>query len=936
MGIRRRRRKLTTLVSRLDSRIKTTELRSISTLSTSQIQALLDASATKAAESPDTVAPVNTISLSAPHSWLPIQDAYIYSKATTGQTTDKATFYFESDLGLSKYSDFIEISGIRGTTSLDYNVDGTWQVANVDPAPWDNRASWKHNPEQNQLPGVVITNEYSIIPSAVAPTTWSTRQRLQTYIQVNSYSVTSTTVTLTLAEAHKLVVDDIMYLDIASVAPIPYGADGIIQLTAVNGNDVSYEVFAGVETPTGSINISSSSVYLFPVGRSYVPVGSTWANSSNNAIYYWDGLRWVDYSTVANPVRDGDPPAPPTSVSVTSVGVTVTGVFVPTARVTVSWSPPSKTASDAELTDLVGYIIKYRKTISDPWLGGEPFLTNSATSYTFDSLFDQGEQYVFSIQAIDSGMQESTAVEVIHTTDVKESSLSLYAPTAPVVSVRMGTIKVLWNGLLQLTTDITGLPPSDTTFLEIHEGIAGNFTPSQDTLVSTISAYKNNFDIITGATYGTEYFYKFILKDTSGVSSPESLPSGATATPLVDTDMIASTLTAWPFQGKVIPVGSLADGSLDALSLFGDNVIRQEAIASDAITARQIVAGEVVAGKIGVDAVTANTIEAGAVEFGKIATNAVRADQIYAGSITTEKLDSEAVTTEKLDAGAVTAAKILVTDTFEYRYGGNANQKVRIGAESIPSLNITTPGIAATKNNSDWIWMASIGDQDGQIGTDFTSQNIEFFRDGTIFYSGEQHAIFTGLGTVNFYNPNGKQHGQFNLDNGQLIVDYTQPGGSSDWAFEVKSLSGFQSLWVDTSSEKKVYVKGASSTANALIVDGDVVATGYNTASSRRYKDEITATDISDALLEVPIVSFRYDLEKLPTATGAGLSEVEFGFIAEDLEDAGIPYLVQYDEEDLPSGVDYPKVAVALIPIIKRLKSKVDALEARISELENK
>ena len=942
MGIRRRRRKLTTLVGTLDQRVRAVELRAINLLTSDQIAAATGTGEEAPADAP----PTNIISGSAPARWVRVEDAYLYPKKLTGLDEDRVNIYTQVDLGLSK-NQTIQVSGVRWIGDVNVDAEGSFTIKHTDVPPWDNRASWKHDPTQDQLSGVTITNEYSYKPDTAAPSSWSTRQRYTTRSQVSTYAITQagvgspSQVTLTTSSAHKFVAGDIIYIDLRDSNAAAYGIDGLFEIDSVTDTTIVYTLELGVDAAV-TATAPSVTTYVFPCVRYYLAVGSTWSDSSTNKIYVWDGIRWVDYSA-ADITEDGDPPSPPTSLSATSVGTTRPGSQLPYAKVTLSWTPPTTSASGDPINDLLGYQILWRSSELETYRTKD-VVNPDATSYTFDedATFLQGETYYFQVKAFDSGWLMSEPAELAYTTEVKESTISDYAPVGPSVSSRLGTIQVTWNGYLQETSTTQIPAPADVSVLEVHMStVSATFTPSESTLIDTLIAYPNNFTVVSDLAYNTTYYFRLVLKDTSGNVSPPSLAGSGQVQPLVDTDLIANTLSTWPFAGQTVPPGALANGSINASTLFGPNVVVQNAIAANAIGVNELAAGAVVAGKIGANAITTNTIAALQIDAGKIKANAIEADKINAGAITTVKLDANAVTAAKISANAVTAGKILVTDTFQYQYSGNANQKVRIGASSIPTLStITTPGIAATKDSTNYVWLAAIGDQVGQVGSDYNNQNIEFFYDDTIFYSAASHAMFTGFGTVNFTNDPQSTSGQayWDLDNSSLRVDYTTDGNSDRYALRVRSLSGFMSFWVDTSSKKEVHVNGASSTANALIVNGDVNATAFNTTSSRRYKEEITVADVSDAILDVPAVTFKYNQALLPREEhrSEGLSDLEFGLIAEDVSEAGMDFLVQYDDEGLPAGIEYPKVGVALIPVIKRLKEKVESLEARIVELENK
>ena len=70
------------------------------------------------------------------------------------------------------------------------------------------------------------------------------------------------------------------------------------------------------------------------------------------------------------------------------------------------------------------------------------------------------------------------------------------------------------------------------------------------------------------------------------------------------------------------------------------------------------------------------------------------------------------------------------------------------------------------------------------------------------------------------------------------------------------------------------------------------------------------------------------DHKELPEGMG-GLERIP-GVVAEDLIDAGLELFVHFDESGDPMSVMYDRIGPALIPIIRRLRDRVDALETKL------
>jgi hypothetical protein len=100
-------------------------------------------------------------------------------------------------------------------------------------------------------------------------------------------------------------------------------------------------------------------------------------------------------------------------------------------------------------------------------------------------------------------------------------------------------------------------------------------------------------------------------------------------------------------------------------------------------------------------------------------------------------------------------------------------------------------------------------------------------------------------------------------------------------------------------------------------------------ASSRRFKENIVDAEIdTDAVLDIQVRKFNYKKsfdETMPE---------DIGVIAEELEELGLTDFIYYDAEGIPDGVAYEKLALALIPVLKKQQTQIDSVVARLNKLE--
>lgn len=935
MGTRRRRRKLTTLMGRFDQRIRSVELRPINLLTSGQIEAAVQIA-------DPGITPSTVVSGSAPAQFRKIQDAYVYPKKLTGLAEDRVEVYLEASLGLS-VGETIEVSGIHGTSTEDIDVDGTFAVKETDTPPWTDRDSYDHDPTNDQLSGVTISNTYSFKPDTVAPTTWSTRKRLQTRRLVDTYEINATTVTLTMNANHKFVAGDIIFVDIFAEDSRAYGLDGLFEIDSVTSNTIVYTLSAGVDTPV-SATAPSADVYVFPVAREYLPEGSTWASSNNNKIYYWDGIRWVDYSTVSSPAQDGDPPAPPTSLSISDTPAVSTTQYIPYSKVTLSWTAPTQTAAGDPLTDLLGYRIRWRRSVSEDWR--EKDVRNpSATSYTFDddALLEQGTTYYFELYAYDSGLQDSTAATASHTTDQLTGDIDLYPPTNPVATSRLGTITVTWDGNLKTGASTTTAAPADVVLLKIYvDTSSGSFTPSSSNLAKSVRVWGSDggFDVLTDLTYNTTYYIKITVVNTSGFESDPSGVVSAQVSPLVDADIVNSTLSNWPFNGGVVPAGALASGAINASNMFGSDVVVQSAIAANAIGADQIAAGSVIAGKIGANAVTAATIAAGSISADKITTNAVTADKINAGAITavkisagaieTDKLAANAITADKITAGAITAVKLdaesVTADKLEsdltlsniIKTGPAGSARIEIRGEDHPN-----PGIVSL---------------DGVGGTSF-----RFYSNGVSFLDSViADDVSGGLFTGGTFRTSDGFYGRVNMTSSSAYG--TQ--GAVNFENSNQSIRGFNGIGVSNTLSLGSYAEGIADTDPIYVNNLDGRLQNNSSVSDARLKKEIENLNLGlDFINELRPVKFVWKQDHH--------SKQQWGFIAQEgrsaLENNGvdlnnnpiskIDHARTVDGENGKEGsftFQNAKLVPVLVQAVKDLTSQLEELKAKVEYLEGR
>ena len=132
-----------------------------------------------------------------------------------------------------------------------------------------------------------------------------------------------------------------------------------------------------------------------------------------------------------------------------------------------------------------------------------------------------------------------------------------------------------------------------------------------------------------------------------------------------------------------------------------------------------------------------------------------------------------------------------------------------------------------------------------------------------------------------------------------------------------------------------VNAKTTGSAPNVYVApDGALV----RSTSASKYKTNIQrsySTEYGDKLLNLPTAIWTDKGQKERYEAGKRHIKPEkyFGMIAEDLADAGLDLLVSRNPETHEiEGIQYERIAPALLPVIKKLKDKVNRLEKQINE----
>lgn len=919
LGIRRRRKKINTILTTIDRRLRSVELQRVPRvvkdgtitrkMLEKSIQIDLATSTDAATETPGTSTPKPPEFTDKPLTNIVEVRYRGYNEAGTANDRDEAIIVFETDPGLNvgdklRFAATVSALDVPSKTS-EYTVESvgtttisgqTYSTALYRPGrstivsgTITYNKGWRIREENVSLPvdsfdGDIDKYKYwqiTVYGKGTSPSTDSD------YLYGPTWPAGVPTTSGTHMTGGTFDVGTL--INIVNLGGPFDGTFKIINKT-VSGTEITLkmefkEYLASVTLPTTDGAIRAAA------GR-YLRDGETWIDTTVTpaVVWVWDEEKqvWINSSELpeGTVIDDGIAPSPPTNLSGTTEGY-LSPDKKPFSRVSLTWTAPTTNSDSTNLSDLKGYKVYYRYSTSDAWTFHSDVATTSAT---VEGLVAQTVSY-FAVKAYDVSNNLS-AFSQSFTINTVAGALTLAAPSTPVFTSKLGTVRVVWNGL-----DANGqTPPAGyVSYIEVHWSTTSGFTPSDSTLKGRLSGKSDYYSDID-PEYDTNYYFKFIFVDPFGVKSAASAQRTVTVQALVNTDLIEGSLTRWPFGANTIDVDSLADGSIAATYLVSGSdaagtAVRSEGkIAAGSIGAVAIAANSIVAGKIAASAVTADTIAALAITAGKIAANAITADKIAAGAITAEKISAGTITTDKLTAGTLTGFTIQTAAT---------GQRVELAGTSISFYNTTTAVGSIT-------------------GSTYTGGYNVINISGLTTVSGQLWAL-SGL----------------NVSSGAVISGNSQVTGNLNvfgggiFAVSDSKVDGRITAGTFFTSEG---LAGSTTTGASINSAGSII----RTPSSRRYKQDIS--DISYAYEDVLALQprkFRLKDEVLISDSAVFYP----GFIAEELAGTGLDLFVSYAEVDgqlVPDGVRYAELTSALVSAIKHQDSIITNLTARLDTLEGK
>jgi hypothetical protein len=933
LAIRRRRKKLTNLLSTLDRRVKGLELRPIDLLSASAAAAIQ-------ATAQDVINVI--VSDSAPYQYRPIHKAYFYGSRVTGAGS-RVELYLESDLKLNA-KDRAEVSGVNGTATTDLELSSdNATVVSVASDPWDEdgRKSWRYTPTAQESN---LSNSVLYSTNVAAPAGFTGAQSLLVKVEIESYQASESTVRINLAGPHKFKVNDAVYVELGIENPIVFGLDGLYRITAVDPSYIEYEIISPLAEPINVTPVVTIIRYVYAVAHEFVREGATWIDNSGDTdvVFVWRDLRWVSFSSYVG--DDGVAPGPVTNLAGESSTRGVNGVQAGVATVTLTWTNPTTNASAGPLDDLFGFDVWYRYSTSDNW-NKSGVIPGDDSEWTQDG-FEVPKNVTFKVYAVDSGglKSEGTEITIATTPAAKE----IKQPTAPIIEQYLGTPRFTWDGL---QTDFT-TPPLDAYEVEVHLSTIDDFSIVDGsypagTFYGKFSAIPGGYLIVNAAdlTDGNDYYARFILTDIYGnKETSQQSTFRAKVTGVVTFDLLdVGSLTAQLITGLQIQTGgNVASGAgdqsglrLDTNGLRGYNDGGQLIFDLNANTGNIFMNGSInIGGYATTDALNQglasvdNTTTAqqiidslNAYTGGtEITGTVINENSIITGLVAANTFVAVGKSADDINAGSTTinGGRITTNTLNANRISGGTIDAEKISVINIDAKRITT-GVMFGRS----VVTATDGSTSQRVTISASTRNIKFYNSG----DGDSSPRGTIAGTSGGITMSGRRTSTTFNSGARISVDDTKVYlASTNGAGYLFVLDGY-------AKTERMRIGGLTSSSNSTVsVIGSTGQLYRGTGSDARLKENVVDLSVGlSTIVKLRPVSFNYNKEVLGSTTYHGLIAQE----VEEVYGETNPLITTFelDGEDYKS-LDYPQLIPSMIKSIQELSNKVDQLEARLALLE--
>lgn len=384
------------------------------------------------------------------------------------------------------------------------------------------------------------------------------------------------------------------------------------------------------------------------------------------------------------------------------------------------------------------------------------------------------------------------------------------------------------------------------------------------------------------------------------------------------TRLANQVVTRTNIQPRAVSTDQIALESVTDSLLAVDSVGSAE-LQPGAVTSESFAPGAVTQTALDDDSVGQDQLQNDSVGENQLQNDSVGSGQLQDGSVGTSQLENGAVTESKIDNGAVTESKIddgAVT-TNKIRNGAVSRDKIQ--DDAINSAKIAAGAVGSSELGPNSVTQAKIGPQ--AVGNaQIESQAVDSAKIETGAISTIHLANFTAIAANVTSSGNG------------ISVSRTQLTGGSRYTATLSIGTG------STQVAAGNHQHGINSSGNHAYNGSGVHVhsyTAFYSWSSAKLKKDISDHRLEnhEALLDIPLKRFKYKNSKRDEQEKVNRDWM-YGYMAEDLQAAGLEEVLGYDEDGEVISVNYALLSIYLVEIVKSQNARIKALESVASRKE--
>ena len=370
-------------------------------------------------------------------------------------------------------------------------------------------------------------------------------------------------------------------------------------------------------------------------------------------------------------------------------------------------------------------------------------------------------------------------------------------------------------------------------------------------------------------------------------------------------------------------------------SRLANQVVARANVRPRAIDSDQLALSAVTNDQVAADAITLLNMQSNSVGNAQLRTDSVGPDELQVDSVTNSKILDLSVNSSKLANSSVTEAKITSSAVTSEKIRDGAVARSKIQNSAVGNSQLDNGSVSSGKIQNNAVGNAQLADNSvssGNLGTGSVTRSK--IGSGSVSTAQLENGSVTfpkiAGGTAGLIVSNGLfTSGGLNKSNNLISVSF---GPGSNQAARGNHKHRYQQAYFRNGSSSTFYSRNAPLTN----IFRQNIDTGSPISSTKKYKTSITDYEIDPKkILNLRLKQYKY----LPLADKIQKERNRdwmHGYLAEEVEEAGVSEIVVYDENHAPIALDYGLLSVLTVELLRAQQLELDSLREEVQKLKDK